>query len=314
MVPTATKSAGTRAVPRSPTVWAAAAAATAVVAPLGAKRIAGPGGAESPRANAASPTPNSPAAQLNMPSSARAVLIAPNTAGPPTTWLGARFLRIDCDLVFFSSEIWRSFRLRSGLTGMFNCVFSIRLRFLGFDMRSWVCNVPPGKGDDKDVTVDMAEYTHHPPPGLDAMIFLGFFEPSINARYNPNQAGSKKFLRHYENKDIALLFCFFAAHIMSPLYKTRSQAANYTFFLHSLPALTLTRETPTLHTCHTRHPQHALAAPPTLRSPVEPCRASQASDEPPDGDGAATLANAASYTSSGWERQHIYVPRGAAVP
>eukprot|EP00962_Isochrysis_galbana_P058796 scaffold32037_cov114-Isochrysis_galbana.AAC.1 len=40
----------------------------------------------------------------------------------------------------------------------------------------------------KDVTVDMAEYTHHPPPGLDAMSFLGFFEPSINARYNPNQA------------------------------------------------------------------------------------------------------------------------------
>eukprot|EP00962_Isochrysis_galbana_P038603 scaffold13710_cov122-Isochrysis_galbana.AAC.5 len=29
--------------------------------------------------------------------------------------------RIDCDLAFFSSQIWRSFRLRSGLTGMFNC-------------------------------------------------------------------------------------------------------------------------------------------------------------------------------------------------
>eukprot|EP00962_Isochrysis_galbana_P032891 scaffold10897_cov102-Isochrysis_galbana.AAC.2 len=28
--------------------------------------------------------------------------------------------RIDCDLAFFSSEIWRSFHLRFGLTGMFN--------------------------------------------------------------------------------------------------------------------------------------------------------------------------------------------------
>jgi len=41
--------------------------------------------------------------------------------------------RIDCDLAFYSSEIWRSFRLRSGVTGMFNCVFLIRLRFFGFD-------------------------------------------------------------------------------------------------------------------------------------------------------------------------------------
>eukprot|EP00962_Isochrysis_galbana_P037490 scaffold13150_cov125-Isochrysis_galbana.AAC.2 len=70
----------------------------------------------------------------------------------------------------------------------------------GKPMLGRVCNVPPGKRAMtriKDVTVDMAEYTHHPPPGLDAMSFLGFFEPSINARYNPNQAGSKKFLRHY---------------------------------------------------------------------------------------------------------------------
>eukprot|EP00962_Isochrysis_galbana_P033441 scaffold11183_cov102-Isochrysis_galbana.AAC.3 len=45
----------------------------------------------------------------------------------------ARSQTIDCDLAFFSSEIWRSFRLRSGVTGMFNCVFSLRLRFFGFD-------------------------------------------------------------------------------------------------------------------------------------------------------------------------------------
>jgi hypothetical protein len=64
-----------------------------------------------------------------------------------------------------------------------------------------VCNVPPGKGNNEDVTVDVTEYTHLLlPQGGQASSgsgFLGCFEPCINLRYDPSQAGSTKFQRHY---------------------------------------------------------------------------------------------------------------------
>lgn len=115
----------------------------------------------------------------------------------------------------------------------------------GKPMLGRVCNVPPGKGDDKDVTVDMAEYTHHPPPGLDAMGFLGFFEPSINARYNPNQAGSKKFLRHYGLPRADLLVLDVQTFTASK--KLYVQTASLRLLEKAYPRFKLPAQLPALH-------------------------------------------------------------------
>jgi len=110
-----------------------------------------------------------------------------------------------------------------------------------------MCNVPPGKGNHEDVSVDVTEYTPLPPRPLQgqASDFLGCFEPCINPRYNPNHAGSKKFLRHHGLPRASLLVL--DVQTFTSGKKLYVQADSLRLLERAFPGFKLPAQLPELH-------------------------------------------------------------------